>query len=429
MTDKQSDNHFASIRFRHNPQNEMLLKALEHVRHFIVQHKLILVGGMAVDAALRLKGTKLYDDDEIPDYDFYSPKNAEHAYLLGSELCKNYPDVDVITAFHTTTMRVRVDGNVVADITYMPPKVFERIRTLEYKGVLIVHPWMVMLDQFRSLSTPYENPPNEVIFERWNKDVKRFNLLHQAYTLGDDMEVVKMPSLHEVRLPKLSEGDALQGWAALAQWETELQAEGALRATATAVHIPVDYCSVVTTEIDRWIGQATDVKFYNQLFSYPRHIRASSTGTLLEVFDFWGERVTLAEGEKQEKPAGFSRVSLHALMFYFMHTWLLRGDPLSLLGVRRTRDLLRLRPTLSITALGTESWSTSTLYGIANIINHDRVKNWKPQTQNFGKNKDGTADCSIRRSFDPTQSPLFAIDESECDGFEPIVPHDRLRLA
>jgi hypothetical protein len=401
-----SDKHFDSIRFRHNPQNEMLLKALEHVRHSIVQNKNILVGGMAVDSALRLKGSKLYDDNEIPDFDYYSPKNADDAYQLGSELCElGYPNVDVITAIHTTTMKVRVDGNVVADITYMPPKVFERIPTLEYKGMLIVHPWMVMLDQFRSLSTPYENPPNEVIFERWRKDVTRFNLLHRVYTLGDETSKVKMPALREVKIPKLEASDALQGWAALALWEAELKVAD-LHATATSVHIPVDYCSVVTTDIDRWITE--DVKFYNPLFSYPHHIKSKG----LEVFDFWGERITLAKDK--------SRVSLPALMFYFLHTWLLRGDELS---------LLRIQPELSIIPLGDQSWNTATLYGIANIINHERVKNWKPQTQTFGKNKDGTEDCRVRRTFDPAQSPLFAIDESECARFEPIVPHDRLQLA
>lgn len=403
-----SENHFASIRFRHNLQNKMLLEALDHVRHFIIRNALVLVGGMSIDSALRLKGERLYDDDEIPDYDFYSPRNAEHAYLLGSELCeKKYPTVDVIPAIHTTTMKVRVDGNVVADITYMPLEIFERLRTLEYRGMRTVHPWMVMLDQFRSLSMPYENPPHEVIFERWRKDITRFNMLHKAYPIAEGPK--KIPQLTRVKIPKLAPCDALQGWAALAMWEG---AEG-------DVEIPVDYCSVVTTDIQSWIGKSQDVKFYNPLFSYPRHIRARG----VEVFDFWGERVTIIEAE-------IPRVSLPALMYYFLNRWLLRGDELALAGVKRTQAVMLARPReiMSIRPLGDQSWNTSTLYSIAKTVDRERVKMWVPPPQHFETDKRDVVDCRVRKSFDPAQSPLFAIDGSECKRFEPIIASEYLEL-
>jgi hypothetical protein len=430
---------FETLRFKHNQQAELLLKALDHVKHFIVQHKLVLVGGMAIDCALRLRGTKLYGDDALADYDFYSPKNAEHAYLLGSELCSmEFPNVDVITAIHTTTMKVRVDGNVVADITYMPPTVFERLRTLEYQGMRIVHPWMVMMDQFRSLSTPYENPPNEVIFERWSKDTKRLGLLLQAYTLGDEDADVKLPKLQEVDLPDLGKNtgsvvlSAYQGWAALAHWEAEILPEAErvfhINPKTSKALLPVDYCTVVTADVGSWMERYKDAKFFNPLFSYPRHFRArkiASGDFPVEVFDFWGERTTLHPR--------MTVVSLPALMYYFLHTWLLRGDEKSLVGVRRTHLLIRMQnerkhENLSVRPLGEQSWNTSTLYSIANILDHERVKNWKPQTQNFGKNKDGTQDCSIRRRFDPAQSPLFSIDESETTEFKPVVPPEQLQI-
>lgn len=400
---------FETLRFKHNKQAELLLKALEHVKHFIVQHKLVLVGGMSIDCSLRLQGSKLYDDDALADYDFYSPQNAEHAYILGSELCAmEFPNVDVITAIHTTTMKVRVDGNVVADITYMPPPIFARLRTLEFAGMRIVHPWMVMMDQFRSLSTPYENPPNEVIFDRWGKDTKRLGMLLKAYTLGDEKDV-KLPNLKEVTLPDIG-SSALQGWAALAHWEGNV--------SHGKVMIPVDYCTVVTADITSWMGRYPDAKFYNPLFSYPRHFRATG----VEVFDFWGERTTL-------HPT-LAVVSLPSLMYYFLHTWLLRGDEMSLAGVHRTHTLIKMQSEpLSIRPLGDQSWNTSTLYSIANILDHERVKNWKPQTQTFGKNTDGTQDCSIRRRFDPSQSPLFAIDESETTSFTPTVPLEQLQIS
>lgn len=421
---KDKEEHFASIRFRHNPQNEMLLKALEHVQHFIIKQKLILVGGMAIDCALRLRGMRLYDDNEIPDYDFLSPRNSEDAYQLGQELCAlEYPNVDVITAIHTTTMKVRVDGNVVADITYMPEKIFDRIRTLEYKGMQVVHPWMVMMDQFRSLSMPYENPPREVIFERWRKDVTRLNLLLSAYTLGDETAVA-MPPLQRVAIPHektaMFSNSALQGWAALAWWERETGVTAnkeypSLEWSDNHAKLPVSYCSFMTCHpIIEWVAWSKSaLKYYNPLYSYPRHVANDQ----LEVFDAWGERVTLADTDEPKV------VSMPALMFYFFNMWLLRGDSVALIGIRRTHRVIQHMKSspLSIKPLGEQSWNTATLYGVANILDHERVKNWKPQTQTFDE-------CRVTRRFDAAASPLFAVDGEECGEFTVIVPPDQLTV-
>lgn len=440
-----SDKKFAGIRFRHNPQAEMLLRALDHVRQFIIKNQLILVGGMSIDCAMRLRGKKLYEDDEIPDYDFWSPENDRHAKLLGSELCTmEFPNVDVITAIHTTTMKVRVDGNVVADITYMPCKQFDAARTLEYKGMRIVHPWYVMMDQFRSLSSPYERPPQEVIFERWRKDVKRLNLLLALYPLGDDTQKVDMPTVTPVSLRKehLKKG-ALQGWVALAWHEHRAGVANPLGWTVskddvTAV-VPVPYCSIMTEDVDAWIKLAATAgtpavtpKFYSALFSYPAHFKSEASKDVagipaLEVFDCWGERITLDERAAEDD---LQVASILSVFYYFFNCWLLRGDPVALLGIRRAHAVVaawprdqRVGPLLSTVPYGTRSWNTSTLFSIAKLINYNRVKNWTPMNQSFDKS------CDVRGSFDPLGSPLFQIGEDPVDALTPIVPHDRLQLA
>lgn len=405
---------FTTLRFLKSPMKDLLLQALEYVKHFMIKRGLILVGGMSIDCSLRLKNLKLYGDDEIPDYDMYSP-SPELAYLLGHELCeKKFPSVDVITAIHTTTMRVRVDGNVVADITYMPPRLFEKLRTQEYQGMKIVHPYYNMMDQFRSMSGPYENPPNEVIAERWTKDIDRFNMLIRAYPLDCDKSPGLPAKLVTVKLPEREKNTVIGGWIALAWHLTRLKVASTLEfseknMTAT---IPVDLVTLATTAVKPY-SEMPGARFFNALFSYPRHILLPK----MEIFDFYGERMTVCDSDPRF-------ASLSAVMYYFLHTWLLRSDPLSLVGVQIIFDVLREHPlVLDITPLGEMSWNTSTLYSIANILNYERVKSWKPQPQLFCE-----SDCAVRRTFDTSQSPLFAIDESEVTQFENIVETSDLQI-
>ena len=78
----------ASIYILHN--------AFETVKLLIIERKRILVGGMSIDYALKKKGYLLYDDNEIPDYDFFSPEFHKDAYDLAKVLRKEYEIVDVI---------------------------------------------------------------------------------------------------------------------------------------------------------------------------------------------------------------------------------------------------------------------------------------------------------------------------------------------
>ena len=71
-----------------SPIKEHIKFALNHVRDFIKKEKRVLYGGMAIDLALRAKSKKLYDDDVVPDYDFYSPDHYVDAYAIARHLHK-----------------------------------------------------------------------------------------------------------------------------------------------------------------------------------------------------------------------------------------------------------------------------------------------------------------------------------------------------
>jgi hypothetical protein len=171
-----------------DPLFDDLVIANEIVKQFIIDNKLIVYGGTAIDYALRLKGDKIYPDDllKIPDLDFYSPKNVEHSYQLADILfARGYREARAINAMHMETMKVDVAANhFIADISYRPQSIFEKLPFLEWAGMRIIHPDFQRVDQHSALSFPYDDAPREVIFARWAKDIKRFNILASHYPIA-----------------------------------------------------------------------------------------------------------------------------------------------------------------------------------------------------------------------------------------------------
>lgn len=169
---------------RRDVDGPMVDRALEIVRQFIIDRKLILFGGLAIDYALRLKGDRIYPDDQRPDFDFISTKSVDDAYDLADILFKTgFEDVGTIRGIHVQTMRVRTDFIWVADIGYAPPEVFNNIPTFEYNGMLVVHPDYQRMDMHLAFCFPFNSPPYEDVFNRWRKDLKRFNLLEKYYPI------------------------------------------------------------------------------------------------------------------------------------------------------------------------------------------------------------------------------------------------------
>jgi hypothetical protein len=159
-------------------------RALDIVRAFIIRKKRILYGGMSIDISLRLADKPgIYTDDAIPDYDFYSPDIEGDANEIADILhAAGFTGVNAHNAQHATTRRVKINlANNVADVSYMPAEIYDRIPTQMYKGMRVTHPIFQWMDMHRSLSQPFEKPPWEVITHRVHKDIKRYKLLYEAY--------------------------------------------------------------------------------------------------------------------------------------------------------------------------------------------------------------------------------------------------------
>lgn len=186
-------------------------KSLAVVVRFISEKQRVLVGGMSIDFALKLKGDKLYPEHTVPDYDFLSPDHYNDAVDIAKELHRlGIKDITVIPAMHISTVKVRVGFEVVADISFIPPALLEKFPTMRCRDIIFISPFMQMIDQLRMMSFPYENPPREAVFNRLAKDFKRYTLLAEYYRLEET------PSeMQDVEIPiALLHGNCITGWAA-----------------------------------------------------------------------------------------------------------------------------------------------------------------------------------------------------------------------
>lgn len=217
---------YENILLEKNILKNKILKGLEITKNTIIKNNLILVGGMAMDLALKSKGSCIYPENHLPDYDFYSPNFHIISYNIAKEcLNQGLDDISVINATHISTMRVRTNFEVIADSTYIPENIYKKIPFLTIKKIRIVHPWYQMIDQHRSLSLPYENPPMETFNHRWKKDMERYDLLYKYFPLPDVKLKIKSHKIMEIPLDIL-QNQCLSGFPALLFWATTAQKEG-----------------------------------------------------------------------------------------------------------------------------------------------------------------------------------------------------------
>ena len=173
---------FKVVAQRSDADGPMQDRALEIVRLFAIERGLILYGGLAIDYALRLKGGGIYPDSQRPDFDMYSPRSVDDAYALADRLHRaGFRQVIAERRIHAQTMHVKVDFVGVADISYAPPEVFARLPTVEFNGVRALHPDAQRLDMHLAFCFPFNGAPREDIFNRWAKDLRRFDLFQALY--------------------------------------------------------------------------------------------------------------------------------------------------------------------------------------------------------------------------------------------------------
>jgi hypothetical protein len=259
-------------------------KGLEFTRKFIIENDLILIGGMSIDLALKAKNkTGIYRDDKLPDYDFVSPDTIKHSSQLGKYICKKgLPNISVITAMHTTTRAVRVDFVSVADIGYCPQDVFDKLPFIKIRDMKIIHPHFQMMDIHHSLSFPFENPTRPVVSHRWKRDMKRYDLLFDAYPIKKSD--TPTPKMIQYKVEKaVLDGSCITGWAALSYWKDK------------SIKVPEgEPIHILSDNFERLVKLCDEKPIYieSRFGKTPRSVRVTINGIPYEIFDNLGEQVS-----------------------------------------------------------------------------------------------------------------------------------------
>ena len=154
---------------------------------FIKTQPCLLSGGMGIDFALKLKGSSLYGENAIPDYDPWTVNHLDMSEQLGKIICDaGIDNVFVQGALHATTRRVAIMSYAICELTHMPANLYAQVPTLVYNGITFRHPHHQIIDMFRSLSHLQDGFPYENYMDRLAKDTKRGNILlaHYPFEIG-----------------------------------------------------------------------------------------------------------------------------------------------------------------------------------------------------------------------------------------------------
>jgi hypothetical protein len=160
-----------------SPETKKIIRIVEA---FIMKNKCIVYGGTAINNVLP-KEDQFYDYDyELPDYDFFSPNAFELAKKLADLYAsKGFEDVEAKSGVHHGTYKVFVNHMGVADITYLHPELYGSIK----KTAIIKEKIMYAPANFlrQSMFLELSRPMGDV--SRWEKILKRLNLLNKHYPL------------------------------------------------------------------------------------------------------------------------------------------------------------------------------------------------------------------------------------------------------
>lgn len=174
-------------------------KIIQILEDFLVKKKLICYGGTAINNILP-KFAQFYDKNiEIPDYDFFSMHALNDAKELANIYYqKGYDEVEAKAGMHPGTYKVYVNFLPVADITFLHPVLFASLQkeAITIAGIKYAPPNYLRMGMFLELSRPQGD------VSRWEKVLKRINLLNRFYPLRPDKPCEQIDFQREMDNPE-----------------------------------------------------------------------------------------------------------------------------------------------------------------------------------------------------------------------------------
>ena len=160
-----------------NPVMKQIIDVLEK---FIHDKKLVCYGGTAINNILPVADQFYNRNLEIPDYDFFSPNAMNDAKELADIYYRaGFSDVESKAGVHYGTYKVFVNFFQIADITQLDNKLFSSLKknAVIKDGILYSPPNFLRMAMYLELSRPGGD------ITRWEKVLKRLNLLNKNYPL------------------------------------------------------------------------------------------------------------------------------------------------------------------------------------------------------------------------------------------------------
>ena len=160
-----------------NANNPSYLHAMSIVEDFLMKSGRICYGGQAINAHLPKK-FKIYNPDyTLPDYDFFTPDPEADIDTLQEMLEKEgFIDIHRKEGIHEGTTKLYVLYTAVADITYLDPRIYKKLKEDELVQGGISYADVNFLRMMMHLEI--SRPRGQI--QRWDKVFERLLLLNQA---------------------------------------------------------------------------------------------------------------------------------------------------------------------------------------------------------------------------------------------------------
>ena len=166
---------------RQTATSDNIKKIIGILEMFLRKKKLIVYGGLAINNLLPKKDQFYDKSSEIPDYDFFSSNALNDAKELADIYVKEgFIEVEAKSGQHHGTYKLFVNFIPVADLTYIPKELFNKLKksSISISGILYAPPNYLRMGMYLELSRPSGD------VSRWEKVLKRLILLNKRYPLS-----------------------------------------------------------------------------------------------------------------------------------------------------------------------------------------------------------------------------------------------------
>lgn len=164
------------------------------VLDFVKEKKRKIYGGFALNILLSSveKKDMIYDINDITkwDIDFYSPMPIEDARELSIRLFdKGYRHILAREAQHDETYTIFAETKNIADLTYVPKNIYNKIPFIVIDGIHITGPHFMLIDYFRVITDPLTS------YYRLDKTFTRLCLISKHFPLPEHNTPINMSPL------------------------------------------------------------------------------------------------------------------------------------------------------------------------------------------------------------------------------------------